>query len=88
MSLILDLLMIINILNICKFCRSTSTTAEVLSSSSNTNSNIIHPIRQPRGPEPGKNFASRMNSTSTSGGNTSNSDQLSDSFSRQLHVGA
>jgi hypothetical protein len=63
--------------------RSTSTTAEVLS-----NSNIIHPIRQPRGPEPGKNFASRK-STNTDV-NNDETDQLADALSRQqlTHVGA
>jgi hypothetical protein len=66
----------------CFYYRSTSTTAEVLS-----NSNIIHPIRQPRGPEPGKDFASRNSTTAATNDET---DQLADALSRQqlTHVGA
>ncbi|KAI8354043.1 hypothetical protein BD560DRAFT_407954 [Blakeslea trispora] len=58
-----------------KSMMSTSTTAEVLSTGN------IYPIRQPKGPEPGKNFASR---------NKNMEDQLADSLSRQhlTHVGA
>lgn len=56
--------------------RSTSTTAELA-----TASNTIHPIRQPRGPEPGKNFASRKINLE---------DALSEALARQhiTHVGA
>ncbi|KAI8333200.1 hypothetical protein EDC96DRAFT_526152 [Choanephora cucurbitarum] len=58
-----------------KSMMSTSTTAEVFSTGN------IYPIRQPKGPEPGKNFASR---------NKSMEDQLADSLARQhlTHVGA
>ncbi|KAI9354967.1 hypothetical protein BD770DRAFT_129147 [Pilaira anomala] len=60
-----------------KSMMSTSTTAEVPIAS-----NVIHPIRQPRGPEPGKNFASRKVVDET--------DALADALSSQLltHVGA
>ncbi|KAI7893016.1 uncharacterized protein EV154DRAFT_503005 [Mucor mucedo] len=59
-----------------KSMMSTSTTAELA-----TASNTIHPIRQPRGPEPGKNFASRQNNIG---------DALSEALARQhiTHVGA
>ncbi|KAG0165737.1 hypothetical protein DFQ28_008348 [Apophysomyces sp. BC1034] len=43
--------------------------------------NVVHPIRQPRGPDPGKNFASRR---------ALQPDQLADTLDRQhlTHVGA
>jgi hypothetical protein len=55
---------------------STSTTAE-------TSSNVILPIRQPRGPEPGKDFSSRRSTRTVV-------DELVDTLSKQrlTHVGA
>lgn len=64
--------------------RSTSTTADSTTTDTTTasNSGIIYPIRQPRGPEPGKNFASRKL--------VDERDQLSKLLARQqlTHVGA
>lgn len=65
-----------------KSMMSTSTTADSTTDTTASNSGIIHPIRQPRGPEPGKNFASRKL--------VDERDQLSKLLARQqlTHVGA